>query len=488
MAVGRVRTWVSRALGAATPLVVARLLSAVLTVSLPLVFARFLSPAAYGTYKQFFLVAMTALYIMQLGLAQSLYYFLPRRDDAERGSYLTQSALTLTAVGAVTGIVLYLTAPRIGGIVGDGSLIALRVPLAIYAAVMLASTALEPALTASGRITGSAICLVATDTVRAVALIVAVTWFSPSSVFWAAVIAASLRVVALWWLIGSGVVPAGRPSLRAWRRQLAYALPFGGAMIFYIAQRYCAQYVVAARFDTAEFALFTIAAFHMPIITIVFTSTSEVLMVRMAPTMATEPRRALAAWQDAVGKLAFVLFPVACVSWLVGGTLLPLLFTTRYSAAVPLFVLTTFEIPIWIVPTDALLRTGNDNRFLFAFNVARVFITVGLVLLGMRWFGMGGAIVGGIASEAIARLVFLARGRHFLAASWSEVLHVEAVASTAAACGLASAAAWLSTRLLERPIPRVLLSAITFGCAYLFVTATLARGRDARLKTLGSAA
>ena len=484
------RRLAGRALGAATPLVLARLLSAVLTVCLPLVLARKLSPSAYGTFKQFFLVALTALSIMQLGMSQSLYYFLPRRDDRDRASFLTQTAILLAAVGAVSAVVLYATAPRIGAVVGDGSLVGLRLPLALYAALMLASCALEPALTATGRITASAVALVATDAVRAVALLVAVTCFSPAALFWAAVLVAAVRVAALWLLVLTGVLPAQRPSLRAWRRQLVYALPFGGAMIFYIAQRYCAQYLVAARFDTATFALFTIAAFHLPILTIVFTSTSEVLMVQMARSMPTEPRRALAEWQDAVGKLAFILFPVACVSWLVAGTLVPLLFTSRYAGAVPLFILTTFEIPIWIVPTDALLRTGNDTRFLFSFNIARIFITVGLVLVGMRFFAMGGAIVGTIASEAIARAVFLARGRRFLAATWREVLHLDAIGTIAAACAIASAAAWASSRLFERPIARVCLPAMLFVGAYLATMAIAGRKHVqlARPRPLGSAA
>jgi O-antigen/teichoic acid export membrane protein len=466
-----------RLLGASTPLVLARLTSALLTFGLPLLLARVLTPAAYGTYKQFFLVALTVLYVMQLGIAQSLYYFLPRRDDAARAAYLPQSSLTLLAIGIVSGVVLWALAPSIAAVVGDGALGELRLPLALYAALMLASSPLEPALTASGRITGSALCLVLTDAVRALALTVAATHLPPPALFWAAVVVALLRTAGLWALMMARVVPAARPSLAAWRRQLAYAVPFGGAMVLYIAQRYCAQYVVSARFDTATFALFTVAAFHLPILTIVFTSVSEVLMVRMSQSMPVDPRRALQEWQEAVAKLAAVLFPVACGAWLVGGAVLPLLFTWRYAAAVPLFLLATCEIPIWIYPCDALLRTANDTRFMFALNALRVVVTIAFVLGGIALFSLAGAIVGALASETLARAAFLTRGRRFLGASWRELLHADAIRRTAGACALAYAPARAVAALPGGFAARVALPSLVFGAIYLALMVRLARVR-----------
>src|SRR5262249_13543584 len=66
------------ALGQSSPLVLARLASAALTFGLPLALVRLLDPEAFGRYKQFFLAAQTVLLVGQLGLTQSLYYFLPR--------------------------------------------------------------------------------------------------------------------------------------------------------------------------------------------------------------------------------------------------------------------------------------------------------------------------------------------------------------------------------------------------------------------------
>src|ERR671926_1603539 len=64
--------------------------------------ARIFTPAVFGTYKQFFLVYTTLYGLAQLGMAESLYYFVPRATSAGRdrgasnvGRYVCNAAITL---------------------------------------------------------------------------------------------------------------------------------------------------------------------------------------------------------------------------------------------------------------------------------------------------------------------------------------------------------------------------------------------------------
>src|SRR5205823_9288521 len=97
---------------------------------------------AFGTYKQFFLVSGTLLLVGQLGLTQSLYYFLPR-GGAERGAYVTHTLIALALLGALFGAALYACAPWLGARLGSGELADLRAPLAIYSGLMLGAAPLE---------------------------------------------------------------------------------------------------------------------------------------------------------------------------------------------------------------------------------------------------------------------------------------------------------------------------------------------------------
>ena len=183
-----------------------------------------------------------------------------------------------------------------------------------------------------------------------------------------------------------------------------------------MAQRYFSQYAVSASFDAATFALFAVASFHMPVVDIVFTPLSDVMIVHIGKALhGGNQRAAWAAWNEAVQRLASILFPATVCAWLFGPTVLPLLFTHRYAGSVPLFMLATVEIPLWILPLDALLRAAGDTRFLFAVQRRahrrhrRLWCSAASTASACP-----GAIAGGIVSETLARVGMMARGRRFL--------------------------------------------------------------------------
>jgi O-antigen/teichoic acid export membrane protein len=477
-----------KALGASSPLVLARLLSAALTFGLPLALVRLLEPEAFGTYKQFFLVVTTILLIGQFGLTQSLYYFLPR-GGKDRGTYLTHTLILLWPLAALVGVTMFLAAPQVAGWVGSGELVRLRLPLALASGLMLAAAPLEGALTSDRRIGGAALSYVLNDAVRASALVAAakwgIRWLGPSAIFWAAAGVAALRLCALGLLVARGVLPIGRPDRARLREQLLFALPFAGASLLYVGQRFCSQYVVSARFDAATFALFTIAAFHLPVVDIVFTPISEVMMVQLGTTIGRDDRASLAHWDDAADKLASILFPAACGAWLLGPTVLPMLFTHKYAGAVPLFVLATIEMPLWILPVDALLRAAGDTRFLFAFNAVRIVMTTALVFTGIHLGGLGGAIVGGIVSESVARVVMIGRGRRFLGSpGLHHVLDWPYLGRVALSAALACAPAWVVRLAIPSGLRMVLVSMVVYGAAYLGLRALLLKRPRPRVEAV----
>ena len=74
---------------------------------MPLVLVRLFDQAAFGTYKQLFLIYGTLFGVAQLGVAESLYYFVPRQP-ADAGRYALNAVVTL----AVVGVALHRAARR----------------------------------------------------------------------------------------------------------------------------------------------------------------------------------------------------------------------------------------------------------------------------------------------------------------------------------------------------------------------------------------
>jgi len=481
--IARLQALFIRVLGASSPLVGGRLVSAALTFALPLVLARMLTPDEFGTYKQFFLIASTLQLTGQLGLTQSLLYFMPR-GGKERGAYISQTFFSLAALGFAFGVALWFATPVIGRWLGDGTLATLRVPLVLFGGFMLCAAALESAIVSEGRMARAALAYVLTDGVRAAALILGAKYGGPAGLFWAAAGTAAARVAALFFIVFNKTVPFAWPHFGLFKKQLAYALPFAGSCYLYVAQRYFSQYAVSASFDAATFALFAVASFHMPVVDIVFSPLSDVMIFQIGKAQhADDAHGAWRAWNDAVQKLSSILFPATACAWLFGPTVLPMLFTHKYDASVPLFMLATLEIPLWILPLDALLRAAGATRFLFAFNAARIAMTALFVLAGIHFFGLPGAIGGGIASEALARVAMMARGRRFLGVSWTHMLDWAPLARTTAAAAVACVPAYAVRLAGLHGVVGVLAAGAVYGAVYLgllFAMSRLFRGGAAQ--------
>src|SRR4051812_20820575 len=94
--------WLVRKAG---PLVLARFGSFVVTMGIPLVLARALSLEQFGTYKQIFMIGLLLSQALPMGIAQSLYYFLPRSQLSR--PYLGQAILMLGGIGVLGGMAVW---------------------------------------------------------------------------------------------------------------------------------------------------------------------------------------------------------------------------------------------------------------------------------------------------------------------------------------------------------------------------------------------
>jgi O-antigen/teichoic acid export membrane protein len=391
----------------ARPLIAARLFTAILTLSIPLVLARVLPLAEYGTYKQLFLIALTLSSVLPFGVGQSLYYFIPRA--AERRIYFGQTLLFLLAAGAVAAVALFAVMPRVAAAFDNPRLLDHRLLLALYTAFTVASSPLELSMTSRGQTRRSAITYLVWDSARAAAFVIpAGSGRGLGAMMTALTVLAALRLVATW------VLMVGRPrgpifDRRLFVGQLAYALPFGLAMLVAIPQQYAHQYAVASTVAPALFAIYAAGCFEPPFVDLLYTPTGEVLMVRLgALEKQGRAGESVAAFHEASGHLARYLLPGVMLLWAIAPEFVVAAFGERFAASATIFRVWLLAIPLGIFPMDAALRARNETPYLLRAYVVKALATVPLVWIGVTQFG----IVGGAASYVVSELV----GKAMLAA------------------------------------------------------------------------
>jgi O-antigen/teichoic acid export membrane protein len=448
----------------AGPLMLGRGGATVLGFALPLILTRLLPQAEFGTYKQVWLVVTTAYFMLQLGLAQSLYYFLPRKDGRQR-VWLTQASVSLFTLGGICGGAIYALRSVVAGQFANPDLATFGLPMALMTWLMVAAAPLEISLTAEGRVRTAAWIIFLSDAVRVIASVVPLLLgFGLHGFFWAYVLHGSVRFGLQCWFY----FRRGRPEIdwRLMREQLAYALPFGAAVLLDIPQRTFHQWAVGWSVDAAAFAIYAQGCFQVPIINLLYAPISDILQVRLADPELREHRVHL--FHDANLRLAAVFFPFTAGMVAAASLFVPALFTHLYDPSVPIFRIAILMTPFAALPLDGVLRATGHTRYLFRIFFWRLVLTVPAVLIGLKVFGMIGAISGHALAESVIRIAMLDRVRRELGATWGEVLPWRQLGVIAAASVVACIPAVVITGMAAAG-PRPFLALCAAGALYCAV-------------------
>ncbi len=395
-------------LGKAGPLVLARLFTAGLTVSIPLVLARVLSLEEYGTYYQLFLIATTLYMVLPFGVVQSLYYFVPRAD--EKRPWLVQTLVFMAGAGLLGAALVWGLLGPVARSFDNPALLEHRAALAAYTALLIGAFPLEISLTSQGRTKQSALVYLVSDVLRSTAMVVPCLLGAGLHGLMLSVVGfAGLRCVATWLVVPRG---SSGPLMRAslWREQLLYAAPFGAAMLLAVPQQNAHFYVVAGAVAPAVYAIYRVGCFQLPVVDLLYTPTSEVLMVRLGE-LEKQGRleEGVGAFREAAGKLAFAFLPLAAFLFAAAPEFISALFGAKFLPAVSIFRVSVLGVVLAILPMDGVLRARGHTRAIFFSYLIKAAVTVPLLWLGVRHFGMLGGVVSWVLAEVVGKGTLLAR-------------------------------------------------------------------------------
>jgi O-antigen/teichoic acid export membrane protein len=449
----------------AGPLMAARLGVAAMTFAIPMVLARVLLPASYGTFKQAWLLSNTLFLVLPLGLTQSLVYFVPREPHKTR-QWVTNALLGTTFLGGLAAALLMTGGRLVAGLFHNPDLYALMPYVAAFTAFKLAGSSFDFAYMAEGRIKASALVRIASEGFYTLCLLAgALATGTLQGAFTGIVLGTLAKAVACWLLLAR---PGLELSAAGLRRQLAYSLPFGAAFTLIIPQQQFHSYLVSATVTAAAFAVYAVGCIQLPIVDMLYTPVSDVLQLGIAEHDARN-EDALGLFHEAVARLAFVFLPCMAVLWVAAPELIRFLFTDRYLGAVPIFRLAIVSIPMSALPLDGVMRARAQNRFMFRISVLKLALTVPMVWTGLKLVGPIGALGGWIAAEETCRMVMLARAARLFGCSMFRVLPRELWFQIGAAL-LAALPGAIALRLAGGPLlGQLFVCGIAYALSYLAI-------------------
>ena len=448
-----------------------RMVAFAATFFVPVVLARILTQAEFGTYKQLFLIYTTLYFVAQLGMAESLFYFLPSASR-QGGRYVANAMLWLGAIGLGCLVLLNAAAPSIARWLNNPELTTHIAWIGTFLWLMLASSVLEIAMVARGRYLLASACYGVSDLLRALVLVLPALVFRRIDMLLAGAVAfAAVRLLATLVYLARAFAADLRPDAGALRQQLRYTLPFGLATVMEICQANLHLYAVSYYVDAATFAIYAVGCLQIPVVDLVATSASNVMMVQMGEDLregAGSPANRLAIWRESSRHLALVLVPMVGLLLVTAHALIVMLFTSQYAAAAPIFMIWSLAILPAIFMTDAALRAHAQTRFLVVLNAIRLGVIAVFILWSIAAFGLAGAVVLTLVATVLAKLLAMMRVARVLGVRTTALVPWASLGSIVLAATAAGAIAAMVLAALPWPaLPALAITAAVYAGVYL---------------------
>jgi len=199
----------------------------------------------------------------------------------------------------------------------------------------------------------------------------------------------------LWiyvWLRRRGLL-VFRWDPEAMREQIRLVVPLGAGSLLYKLNDF-GKVVVANQLGPVQLAIYTTAAYQVPLVNIVQGALADVIFPDMVKRSQRDATQGLLLWKRA----QVLIFAAICPAWVLltyfAEPLVRVLFTDAFIGAVPYFQVFLLLMVRQCFQFSTPLRSIQDNKSFAHANLIALLINAGLILALMPRFGLWGPTLG----------------------------------------------------------------------------------------------
>jgi O-antigen/teichoic acid export membrane protein len=441
----------------------------------PFLLVRLLSQDDYGIYKELFQMVATLMNMLNLQVASSAYYFLPRLSrETEKKQTILNILLFYVLLGILVSL-LFVEYPKWETLIFHDDELLPYIPLiGVTFCLWIISSNLEWIPLALGDTKLSAFYMVISQFTKSGLLIVSALVFrSVGAVVWASIIQGVLQVLLLGYYLYKRFGGFSNPfNWQLLKKQLRNSIPYGAGDIVQALQYDMHIYFVAHYFSPSIFAVYTIGCFQLPLLLLVESSVNQVLTPALLDLEAKGDRRSMVnVWIESMRKMALTAIPFVVLMFVIRQDLITTLFTENYRDAIPLFGIHILGSVLVLLLTEPVLRAFPELKFFnLKLSLLMLPLTAILLYMGIHYAGL----VGAITATIILRVIIAAVTMIALFAKL-QIQRVDVgrflimLGRPALSAALASGVASLVIDQLtgSHPIVKIMTGASIFGCIFI---------------------
>lgn len=361
-----------------------------------IVLVRLLTKDDFATYLQTMLAYSFAAPFLSFALPSAFYFFLPRWHGAER-TVLLSTIAALAVMGSLFSIFLLCGGAQLfAWRFSNPKLIDTLKLLSVYPVVALPTMVVEACLVARNRVKQLTLFNLLSRVGIAVSLIV-VCWRNRNSealVLTQVVLAIMFAIPAflLMWRACDGKVSISPMPTLLWR-MISYSIPLGLANMLGTMTLQSASIIVSSICSPREFAVYSVGASQMPLISIITGSITTVLLADMS-RLCQQGRKeeALRLFGTAAWRSASLMFPAMVFLFISAEPFIVSLFSSEYIDSILPFRLYLLTLPIRIVTYGAALLALGLTREVLVRSLVDFIVNAALCIFFVKLFGYLGAL------------------------------------------------------------------------------------------------
>ena len=448
-----------------------RMAALLVTFVVPVVLVRVLSAAEYGQYSQIILLHAFFFRVLQFGLRQSLYYYLPTEKES-RGYYVTNTFISFSAAGLIFFVILTAFRDNLAHLFSADELAMLLPLCGLHTLFSLVSSPFESVLIIDTKAEKASVVVFASEVMRGVIIISLVLIYRTLfSAVVGLVCYSFIRCIAYSFYVHRQFgIKLDRDSVKHLKQQLRYAAPIGVSGIVGNTAKRIDKLILAAFFTPEIYAVYAVGNFRAPSIQTFFTSVSEVVLPR-AVKMLKDGRvdEFVELWKKLLVRLFFVGCGAFFVLQLVAHDLITLVFTSEYEASVPVFRVLLFLILGNMFRYGVILRAIGDTKAILKSNLLCFAVSIPLAFILIPQFGLIGAA---LAAVSVKSINIISQLTYSVIDLKKKVFDVFPVVTLFQLLGIGAAlflVLWMVQELIPYRVARLVFSGTSFAFFYTFI-------------------
>jgi O-antigen/teichoic acid export membrane protein len=342
----------------------------------------------------------------------SVYYFYHHVPPEGRSTLIVQTTLLVAAGGLVAGATVFFGSDLIARNLSNPSLAAL---LPLYAVSIVFTIASEHSIAfviSQNRFKLAVLFETVEIFLRLFLLLVPLRLgYGLPGVVGGLVAFALLRWVGRngYLFLRSGVKFSGWSKSLFVREQMGYSVPVALVSLSGMFGQTFNKGIIAASFSPAQYAVYAVGSFPIPLSTIFQASVADVLRSSLPPLVRDGNLQEVARLvREASRKLSMIVLPGFVFLFGFSEQLITLAFTNRYADSVAIFRIFILSVPLDMLILSAIPQVFGRTRLNFYINVSTVVLLVVLSYVLLHAVGFYGAVIAMVASQYYSSAAFVA--------------------------------------------------------------------------------